>query len=262
MQRIVSGAIAALAVAWTIGQAAPVAAQEAKTSNVKIAYDEPQSAALRPVYDRLKQREVLERLQKFLSPLKLPRELNVRTAECGTQVRPYRTGEPVTLCYEFVLQVEKQAPPADRVGAIGQALITRNMAIVGPIVHALLHDSARAIFDMLEIPVWGNAVDAADHAAAFLMLQFGADVAQKTLFGTAYFLAVTSEQPFDPLSVAPHLIQRYYNMLCMAIGYDFVRYAVFIPVNRQQGPGDLPLFRVGNCITLDPAYGISPSTER
>ena len=37
------------------------------------AYEEPTNAQLRPIYERLKQRAVLEELQAFLSPLRLPR---------------------------------------------------------------------------------------------------------------------------------------------------------------------------------------------
>jgi hypothetical protein len=252
MTRFLSAGALALAFAWSAALAIPAAAQEATTSSIKISYEEPQNTSLRPVYERLRKRQVLERLQKFLSPLKLPRELAVRTAQCGGLVIPYQAGEVVTLCYEYVAQVEKQAPPPNNIGFIGAAFVTRDMAIVGPVVHALLHDVSRAIFDILEVPVWGNVVDAADHVAAFIMLQFGADIAQKTLFGTAWFLATTQEE-FDPLNVSPFVQQRYYNMLCMAVGYDFVRYSMFIPLKRPPQPGDLPLHRVGKCASEKPS---------
>jgi Putative metallopeptidase len=251
MTRNLSGGALALAIAWTAGLATPAGAQ-GTTSAIKISYEDPQDIKLRAVQERLKKRQVLERLQKFLSPLKLPRELTVRTAQCGGLVIPYQAGQTVTLCYEYVAQVEKQAPPPNNIGFLGAAFVTRDMAIVGPVVHALLHDVSRVIFDMLEVPVWGNVVDASDHLAAFIMLQFGADVAQKTLFGTAWFLATTQEE-FDPLNVSPYVQQRYYNMLCMAVGYDFVRYAMFIPLKRPQQPGDLPLHRVGKCASAEPS---------
>jgi hypothetical protein len=250
MMRIVSGGALALAIAWT--GTAPAMAQSAVTSNVQISYEVPSNNAFRPVYDRLRQRQVLERLQKFLSPLRLPRTLTVRTAQCGAVSLPYQPTPVVTLCYEFVAQVEKQAPPANDVNIIGAAFVTRNMAIVGPIVHSLLHDVSRTVFDILEIPVWGNAVDAADHVAAFLMLQFGPDVAQKTIFGTALYLAKANET-LDPQNVNPHVTQRYYNILCMAVGHDLVRYASFIPLKRPEQPGDLPMHRVGRCASLEPS---------
>jgi len=250
MIRLVCAGAVAGAIAWTA--AVPAMAQGAATSNIQISYEEPRNNVLRPVYDRLRQRQVLERAQKFLSPLRLPRPLTVRTAQCGGVSLPYQPAQVVTLCYEFVAQVEKQAPPPSDVNVIGAAFVTRNMAIVGPVVHALLHDVSRAVFDMLEIPVWGHAVDAADHVAAFLMLQFGPDVAQKTIFGTALYLSKTSEA-YDPQNINPHVAQRYYNVLCMAIGHDLVRYAAFIPLKRPEQPGDLPLSRLGKCASLEPS---------
>jgi len=252
MRAIVSAGALALAIAWTAAAAAPAAAQGAKTSNVRISYEEPSDPNLRPVSERLKQRQVLERLQKFLSPLRLPRELVVRAAQCGGISLPPRAGQPVTLCFEFVDQLEQQAPPPDDVETLGAAFVTRNMAIVGPVVHSLLHDVALAVFEILEIPVWGNIVDGADHVAAFLMLQFGPDVAQKTIFGTALYLNKLDES-FDPQNVKPHVLQRYYNILCMAVGHDFVRYAALIPYKRAEEPGDLPFERAARCLSFEPS---------
>src|SRR5215813_607195 len=60
-------------------------------SMIKIEYKAPSDKKLEPIYQKLKAREVLERLQAFLSPLKLPQPLSVITAECGGQVElPYR----------------------------------------------------------------------------------------------------------------------------------------------------------------------------
>src|SRR5262245_33374445 len=62
--------------------AQPLVAQDLRVSEVEIAYREPKEPALRPIYERLKKRQVLEDLQQFLSPLKLPRKLIVRLDEC------------------------------------------------------------------------------------------------------------------------------------------------------------------------------------
>src|SRR5262249_40095729 len=101
------------------------------------------------------------------------------------------------------------------------------------------HDVALGVFDMLEIPVWGREEDAADHVAAFLMLQFGTDVARKTVLGTAYFLNRLDNTlrnggnllPYDLTYIGgtpPTVRQRYYNILCMAIGSDPVSFAAFV----------------------------------
>ncbi len=237
---------------WLAVPGTPSLAQE-QTNQISIVYEEPKKADYRPIYDRLKQRKVLETLQQFLSPLKLPRKLTVKTGECGgNPFAPYTPGGPVTICYEFVALVE-QAQPQGQIGAIGPQLITREMAVVGPFVEEALHDVALGVFDMLEVPVWGRAEDAADYVAAFVMLQFGTDVARKTVFGTAWFLNVldialrNSSNTMSNVNyldaVRPTVRQRYYNILCIAVGSDPIGFSVLLAFNRTPAISDLPLER-------------------
>ena len=58
-------------------------------------------------------------------------------------------------------------------------------AVVGPFVDVLLHELSHAIFDMLKIPLFGKEEDAADQLAAFILLQFGNEVARRTITGAA-----------------------------------------------------------------------------
>ena len=44
-------------------------------TGVQIEYKEPVNPAHRPIYERLKKRQVLEQYQEFMSPLKLKRSL-------------------------------------------------------------------------------------------------------------------------------------------------------------------------------------------
>src|SRR5438105_4486924 len=82
--------VPAVILAWLglVIVAAPAAAEGASptswamTSRIKIAYEEPTSESFRPVYQRLKELQVLERLQRFLAPLRLVRDLEVKTAQC------------------------------------------------------------------------------------------------------------------------------------------------------------------------------------
>src|SRR5687768_13820156 len=57
-------------------------------SQVEIAYREPKDAQFAPIRERLMRRQVLEQLQLFLSPLKLPRKLMVQLDQCGAERRP------------------------------------------------------------------------------------------------------------------------------------------------------------------------------
>jgi len=249
---------AAIAFGLSSGLLASVAsAQDSATlkpfrdkSMIKIEYKAPTDKNFEPVYQRLKAREVLERMQAFLSPLRLPQPLNVVTAQCGGQIElPYQSDAPVTICYEYVALIEQEAPPV--LGSVGQAFVTHDIALVGPFVQFTLRSIARHIIDMLELPVWGNAEDAADNLAAFIMLEVSPQVAQKTIFGTAYFFAKTMQsEKLDLAAIRPHIAQRYFNLLCIAVGSDLVRYSVFVPVNREAGPVDLPKNRYGFCLQL------------
>ncbi len=184
---------------------------------VEIAYGQPSNAAFRPIYERLRQRQVLEELRQFLAPLKLPRKLTVRTDQCGASYRPYQPGGMVTICYEYVAQLEQIATKAATPNGI-----PKETMIVGAFIQTLLHETARAVFDILELPVWGREDDAADRLAGFLMLQFGKDVARQTIIGTAWFFEASDRTwtGSDFASVASPESQRYFNFLCIAYGGD------------------------------------------
>jgi Putative metallopeptidase len=129
----------------------------------------------------------------------------------------------------------------------------------------VLHETALAVFDNLEVPVWGRLHDAADYSAAFLLFQFGSDIARKTTFGTAYFLnqwdATIREGQITDVNylgdIRPTVRQRYYNLLCIAIGKDPIGFSSFIALGRPTTPIDLPTRRIAQCrgvLTGEAAY--------
>jgi hypothetical protein len=170
----------------------------------------------------------------------------IRAAECGGKsYLPYKPGGPVTLCYEFVRQVLDAAPDEEKgnVGLVGTLRVSEEMAETGPVVQEVLHDVALAVFDIQEVPVWGKAEFAADNVAAFLMLQFGTDVALKTIIGTAYFLNVWDHQSEYTVGyladIRPTVRQRYYDLVCIAYGSDPIKFSGFKPANRPTLVTDL-----------------------
>src|SRR6266436_4665661 len=87
------------ALAWTVVPSTPVLAQPTPAtpdrgrgqaapepnpmnSPLEIVYNEPLDPKHRPIYDRLKNRRMLEDLREFMSPLKLPRKLVVALEGC------------------------------------------------------------------------------------------------------------------------------------------------------------------------------------
>jgi len=60
-----------------------VAAPAVHANRIRIEYFAPKNAAYDPIYERLKDRHALERLQGIFSPLLLPIDLTLRTGDCG-----------------------------------------------------------------------------------------------------------------------------------------------------------------------------------
>jgi hypothetical protein len=271
-----TAAVLALIVAGLPAAAQEPSAKLAASSRVKIKYEPPRDAYFKPIHDKLKNLEVLERLQQFLAPLRLPRDIEVRTAQCGTPSKlvfyqPFKARQPVTICYDYVQLIENMAPKEGFFGVVSQLYVTRDTALTGPFVQEVLHNVALATFEALDVPIWGRQTDAADHVAALLMLQFGTDVAMTTVIGSAYFLNqsnryVTLKRDKDgkPVTddkgntisvyandyladVRPPMIQRYYNLLCMATGHSLPQFSIFVAHNRPQTILDLALKDARSC---------------
>jgi hypothetical protein len=217
----VSPIVGALAMLSLAGQWAPVVAQDLQNSMVDIAYVEPNEPEYRPIYERLKKRQVLEELQQFLVPLRLPRKVLVQVEQCNKETQRYTEGGPVTICYQYIHELEKFAEkiPADTRTARG---VSREDAVVGGFVQVVLNGMSQAVFDILEVPVWGREEDAADKLAGFLMLQFGTDSARRLLNGAAFFFEASDRTwtGSDFADTRGTEAQRFYNYLCVAYGGD------------------------------------------
>ena len=198
----------------------------------------PPPAEYSAIHQRLKRREVLEHLQAFLSPLQLTRRVQVRVEECGAETRPYRPGGAVTICYEYIARIEALAPPAKTPEGV-----LREDMIAGAFVQVMLHEFAHAVFDILQVPLLGREEDAADKLAAFIMLQFGKEVALPTLSGAAWFFEASKRtwtgSDFSDVSGTEQ--QRFYNYLCIAHGADP---RLFAPLLRNTL---LKTHRAANC---------------
>jgi Putative metallopeptidase len=207
-------------------------AQQLQNPNIEIAYVEPANADYRPIYERLKARKVLEELRAFLAPLKLPKKIMVNIDQCNAPDRMYQPDGPVTVCYEYIAQLEQLAAkiPADGKTQRG---VTRDDAIVGAFVQVVLQRMASAVFDQLGVPIWGREQDAADKLAGFLMLQFGTDTARKLLNGAAYFFEASDRtwSGSDFSDVRGTESQRFYNYLCVAYGGDKRAFSDFVQTN-------------------------------
>jgi hypothetical protein len=217
-----------------------VPAQPKPAGAIVINYVEPTDPAHRPIYDRLRERRVLEDFRDFLSPLKLPQPLEIKVQGCKGVINAWYSSRSIAVCYEYIAWIRKLAAQGAPIEGISPA-----DAVMGPFVDVMLHELSHAVFDMLNIPLFGREEDAADQLAAFLLLQFGKDVARRTITGTALFfrhMAESQQQDaVDFASVHGLPAQRFYNVLCIAYGWDRDLFADFV---RK---GLLPQHRAAGC---------------
>jgi Putative metallopeptidase len=148
---------------------------ELSNRNIDFIYVPPKSLKYVPLFERLQEFKVLEQLAEFLSPLRLPHKYTLATTECGVINAFYSSSQWRTnLCYEFVEMLERIGPkkgqPSD---------YTYEEAVVGALVAVMLHENGHAVFDMLDVPVFGREEDAADEMSTFIALQFSPEVALK-----------------------------------------------------------------------------------
>jgi hypothetical protein len=122
----------------------------------------------------------------------------------------------VNICYEWIDATERMAPRE-----VSPEGFTRQEVIVGGFIGVVLHEMGHAVNDILRLPVLGREEDAADQIAAFIMTQFGKEVARNAIKGMAYVWLTFSRarQPayWDVHSSAG---QRFYNFLCIGYGGD------------------------------------------
>ncbi len=210
---------------------------------VEIEYVAPVSTEFEGVYQSLKERKILEELQRFLAPLQLPRPLRLLTRQCDQVNAFYNpSSRSLNICYELVAHIIDSAPQT----VSQDGFVTREAAIVGTLVGIVLHEGGHMLFDMLDVPVFGREEDAADEMASFIALQFNKDVARTIAKGFVYFWA--REQ--DPAASAPISVwsdehgsagQRMYNALCLAYGGDPQTFQEFVNL------GWLPKKRADHC---------------
>ncbi len=244
-RRAVTGALRPWLVAAALAAAAPALPAAppqpaGRTAQVKIRYEEPKDPAHRPLYDSVREGKILETFADVLAAVKLPRPLTLRFASCdGTSNAWYDPDDQtVTFCWEFVSELERAAGGAARYG------IPKEDATYGTVVYLMLHETSHALFDLLQVPILGREEDAADQVAAYTLLRAGKNAARRALGGAAWMYSHDASQrtpdQSDFADVHGLDVQRFYNVMCMAYGYDATAFAGlvekgFLPKDRAEG---------------------------
>jgi Putative metallopeptidase len=219
----------------------------ARPGQIRVQYDPPKNPEHLKLYQILMKHSVLEKVQEMLSPFRLPKTLVIKTLGCDGLINSWYNedeGIPtVHMCYELLQNIimtttEQNVRPD----------VTRHDAITGQFLFWTLHETGHAVFDILQVPLFGREEDAADEFGAYLMLQFGKDQARRWIEGAVYS-AEEFKMDFGPMdnyaSVHGLPQQRFYNLLCLAYGADSATFADV--TNAMTDKGYLPKRRADNC---------------
>jgi hypothetical protein len=204
-----------------VGLAAPAAADESRPNRILIEYVPPKNPDHQKLYETLKERQVLEKLQQIFSPFKLPIDVTLKTVGCDGVDNAWYQRPTMTICYEYLDNIAKTAPKETTAAGI-----TPQDAVIGQLFYVVGHEMGHAMFDLLNVPLFGKPEDAADQFAAYLMLKLGKDQARRVIGGAAYTYkdyvevkkVAVPQTAFADVHGAP--MQRLYNMLCIAYGAD------------------------------------------
>lgn len=226
------------------GQASALDAKKLKPDQIQISYQEPKNPEHREIVALMKERQVLEKIRDILDPVRLPHPLLLQLRGCdGEENAWYDYDEyAVTVCYDLL-----QKNWNDRPKETTPAGITSEDAFIGPVTEIFLHESGHAMFDLLEVPIFGHEEDAADQIAAYIILKTNHQVARRLIGGIAYMysrfaLAVKGETSLGQFADEHgHPAQRYFTYLCMAYGKDPQAFADVID------KGHLPAKRAERC---------------
>ena len=160
---------------WTTTLADPGNDDKAKQT------EQPMSPGRKTVRDTMMARRVLEEYAEFLSPLRLPRTLRVFASDCRGNAwdSPYYDLDPfhrwMNICYSFLADADKKAEYLVQNQAKMKLWtpVSKEQLRAGLMAATLLHETGHAVFDLMDVPVFGREEDAADQMAAFIALQFG-----------------------------------------------------------------------------------------
>ena len=221
LRRSMGVLLSAASISLLMPSPAPAAETDAQTNRIKIEYFDPPNPALRGVYELVKKRRTLERIQQVFSPFRLPVELTIRTGSCEGVANAWYLRPAITVCYEYLNQILQSLPAETTPEGV-----TREDAVIGETFYVFAHEMGHATLDLFTVPMLGDQENAADHFAGYLMLQFGKDEARALIMGAAYTYNKYVQNPevmaplkaFSDIHGAP--AQRYFNLLCLAYGAE------------------------------------------
>ncbi len=208
------------------------AASDFQSSRIRIEYVVPTNPQHQYIYEMLKKRKALERLQEIFSAVRLPTELTLRMVGCDGVANAWYQRGVISVCYEHLEHIKKTMPKQ-----VTKSGLTPDDAVAGQFFYAFAHEMGHAVFDLLSVPNFGGQEDAADRFATYIILNLGPDDAKRLILGAAHGYRPFIENPkvSVPLKVfsSEHNPppQRFFNLLCIAYGAHPQLFAEFVRKN-------------------------------
>ena len=125
-------------------------------NRIAIEYLPPKSPQFQQLYNLVRERKALEKFQEIFSPFLLANDLPLKMTECGMSNAWYQRPS-LTICYEYLEDIQKTMPQGDT-----PAGLTRADVVIGQLFYVVAHEMGHAMFDQLNVPLFGRAEDAAD----------------------------------------------------------------------------------------------------
>ena len=197
--------------------------------SIRITYEAPKDQSVQQAYDMAKGARSLEMMQVIFSPFRLPEDLYMKYVNCDGVPNAYFFREDdkptIRVCYEYLSSIYDMMPK----DPTAEGLTPREV-FTGQLLFAIAHEFGHAAFEIYNIPVLGRQEDAADQFATHFLLNFGGPLAKRLIWGAAYsyndYMKNLKDKPKVTLPItafasdhgAPE--QRFYNLVCIAYGYD------------------------------------------
>ena len=196
-----------------------------KTNQIRTNYEPPKNPRHQALYEALKERQTLKKIQEFLSPFRLQSPLDITLTGCDGEADAMYSDNEIKICYEYIEDLQKYMPKETTPAGV-EPIDT----LIGPFFDTILHEFAHALFDYHDVPVLGREEDAAVQVSAYIYLHLGKDEARRMIKGTVYvyMLEVQDTDPPDMQEYADEHStseQRLINLTCLAYGSDPVLFA-------------------------------------
>jgi hypothetical protein len=213
------------------------AAGQVQQGSIHIEYVPPKQPKQQQIYELAKSHRALEAIELIFSPFRLPEDLYIKTVSCDGKPNAYFSRDDdhptIRICYEYLEANRKNMPTTTT-----KAGLKPHEVVTGQLLFAVAHELGHALLDIYNLPVLGRQEDAADQFATYFILEFGGERARRLVLAAAYsYKGLRESLKGDPKVTLPlatlssdHATQeqRFYNLACIAYGYDSKLFAAVV----------------------------------